>query len=61
LGVIKEGSIYFNSTNPNPNILVGAVVGGQGEDNIYDDDRVDYKKSEPTTYINAPLVEALPH
>ncbi|KAF2322823.1 hypothetical protein GH714_031102 [Hevea brasiliensis] len=24
----KEGSIYFNSTNPNPNVLVGAIVGG---------------------------------
>jgi endoglucanase len=55
----KEGSIYFNSTNPNPNVLVGAVVGGPGEDDIYEDDRVDYKKSEPTTYINAPLVGAL--
>ncbi|KAE8008602.1 hypothetical protein FH972_005099 [Carpinus fangiana] len=55
----KEGSIYFNSTNPNPNILVGAVVGGPGEDDIYDDNRVDYKKSEPTTYINAPLVGVL--
>jgi endoglucanase len=55
----KEGSIYFNSTNPNPNILFGAVVGGPGEDDIYDDNRVDYKKSEPTTYINAPLVGVL--
>ncbi|XP_065621633.1 endoglucanase 23 [Quercus suber] len=55
----KEGSIYFNSTNPNPNVLVGAVVGGPGEDDIYEDDRVDFKKSEPTTYINAPLVGAL--
>uniref|UniRef100_A0A2N9FD94 Endoglucanase n=1 Tax=Fagus sylvatica TaxID=28930 RepID=A0A2N9FD94_FAGSY len=55
----KEGSIYFNSTDPNPNVLVGAVVGGPGEDDIYEDDRVDYKKSEPTTYINAPLVGAL--
>ncbi|XP_018841379.1 endoglucanase 24-like [Juglans regia] len=55
----KEGSIYFNSTDPNPNVLVGAVVGGPGEDDFYEDDRIDYKKSEPTTYINAPLVGAL--
>lgn len=55
----KEGSIYFNSTGPNPNILVGALVGGPGEDDIYHDDRAEFRKSEPTTYINAPLVGVL--
>lgn len=55
----KEGSIFFNSTNPNPNVLVGAVVGGPGEDDTYEDDRADFRKSEPTTYINAPFVGAL--
>lgn len=55
----KEGSFYFNSTNPNPNVLVGALVGGPGEDDEYDDDRADFRKSEPTTYINAPFVGVL--
>ncbi|CAA6656382.1 unnamed protein product [Spirodela intermedia] len=55
----KEGSPYFNSQGPNPNILVGAVVGGPGEDDAYGDDRPDFRKSEPTTYINAPLVGVL--
>ncbi|XP_076913292.1 endoglucanase 24-like [Bidens hawaiensis] len=55
----KEGSFYFNSSSPNPNLLVGAIVGGPGEDDQYDDDRVDYKKSEPTTYVNAPFVGVL--
>ncbi|KAL1833786.1 hypothetical protein ACET3Z_003437 [Daucus carota] len=55
----KEGSIYYNSSDPNPNVLVGAVVGGPGEDDTYEDDRVDFRKSEPTTYINAPFVGAL--
>ncbi|ONK58822.1 uncharacterized protein A4U43_C08F100 [Asparagus officinalis] len=55
----KDGTVYFNSTNPNPNPLVGAVVGGPGEDDVYDDDRADFRRSEPTTYINAPLVGAL--
>ncbi|XP_052192356.1 endoglucanase 24-like [Diospyros lotus] len=55
----KEGSVYFNSSNPNPNTLVGAVVGGPGEDDVYEDDRADFRKSEPTTYINAPFVGAL--
>ncbi|KAK6159526.1 hypothetical protein DH2020_006840 [Rehmannia glutinosa] len=55
----KEGSVYFNSSDPNPNVLVGAVVGGPGEDDEYEDDRVDFRKSEPTTYINAPFVGVL--
>ncbi|KAI8025878.1 Endoglucanase 24 [Camellia lanceoleosa] len=55
----KDGSVYFNSSDPNPNLLDGAVVGGPGEDDAYEDDRVDFRKSEPTTYINAPFVGAL--
>lgn len=55
----KEGSVYFNSSGPNPNILIGAIVGGPGEDDSYDDDRADFRKSEPTTYINAPFVGVL--
>ncbi|KAK9113019.1 hypothetical protein Scep_020538 [Stephania cephalantha] len=55
----KAGTGFFNSSGPNPNVLVGAVVGGPGEDDVYEDDRADFRKSEPTTYINAPLVGAL--
>ena len=55
----KDGTVYFNSSTPNPNPLVGAVVGGPGKDDMYEDDRVDFRKSEPTTYINAPLVGVL--
>ncbi|KAK4804603.1 hypothetical protein SAY86_004420 [Trapa natans] len=55
----KEGSVYFNSSDPNPNVLVGAIVGGPSEDDEYDDDRGDFRKSEPTTYINAPFVGVL--
>ncbi|CAN1173301.1 Endoglucanase 24 [Linum perenne] len=55
----KEGSVYFNSSGPNPNVLVGAIVGGPTENDEYPDDRADFKKSEPTTYINAPFVGVL--
>uniref|UniRef100_A0A7N0TD52 Endoglucanase n=1 Tax=Kalanchoe fedtschenkoi TaxID=63787 RepID=A0A7N0TD52_KALFE len=55
----KEGTAYFNSTSPNPNVLVGAVVGGPTNDDQYTDDRVDFRRSEPTTYINAPFVGVL--
>ncbi|KAJ6927305.1 endoglucanase 24-like [Populus alba x Populus x berolinensis] len=55
----KEGSIYCNSSNPNPNVHVGAIVGGPSEDDSYEDSRDDFRKSEPTTYINAPFVGVL--
>ncbi|KAG6522980.1 hypothetical protein ZIOFF_020137 [Zingiber officinale] len=55
----KDGSDYYKSPEPNVNRHVGAVVGGPGEDDVYEDNRVDFRKSEPTTYINAPLVGAL--
>ncbi|EEE70095.1 hypothetical protein OsJ_30098 [Oryza sativa Japonica Group] len=55
----NDGTPYYNSSSPNPNPLIGAVVGGPGEDDVYEDDRADFRKSEPTTYINAPLVGVL--
>ncbi|CAN0890425.1 Endoglucanase 24 [Linum grandiflorum] len=54
-----QGSVYYNSVGPNPNELTGAVVGGPREDDEYPDDRADFKRSEPTTYINAPFVGVL--
>ncbi|XP_062153698.1 endoglucanase 8-like isoform X1 [Alnus glutinosa] len=53
------GSTYFSSNNPNPNLLIGAVVGGPDIMDSYSDSRADYAHSEPTTYINAPLVGLL--
>lgn len=55
----KDGTDYYKSPNPNLNPHVGAVVGGPADDDVYEDDRADFRKSEPTTYINAPLVGAL--
>lgn len=50
-------SLY--SSAPNPNILVGAVVGGPDSMDRFPDDRNDYEQSEPSTYINAPFVGSL--
>lgn len=55
----KGGTPYFLSGSPNPNLLMGAVVGGPDIDDSFADDRVDAAKSEPTTYVNAPLVALL--
>ena len=50
---------FFYSSNPNPNILVGAVVGGPNQNDGFPDDRADYSHSEPATYINGALVGPL--
>ncbi|PRQ24009.1 putative cellulase [Rosa chinensis] len=47
---------------PNPLLARKAQctsIRGPGEDDVYEDDRADFRKSEPTTYINAPFVGVL--
>ncbi|XVF49342.1 hypothetical protein PTKIN_Ptkin04bG0003900 [Pterospermum kingtungense] len=55
----KGGSTYYYSNDPNPNLLTGAVVGGPDIKDSYADSRADFPQSEPTTYINAPIVGLL--
>ncbi|PNY10221.1 endoglucanase 17-like protein [Trifolium pratense] len=55
----SEGFNVMNTQSPNPNILVGAVVGGPDLHDSFPDERSDYEQSEPATYINAPLVGSL--
>ncbi|KAK4746064.1 hypothetical protein SAY87_012376 [Trapa incisa] len=55
----EAGFQYLYSGSPNPNVLVGAIVGGPDSRDDYADDRNNYQQSEPATYINAPLVGAL--
>lgn len=55
----SAGFAVLVSTAPNPNLLIGAVVGGPDARDQFPDQRSDYEQSEPATYINAPLVGAL--
>lgn len=55
----NDGFQSLNSGSPNPNVLVGAIVGGPDSRDNFEDDRNNYQQSEPATYINAPLVGAL--
>lgn len=55
----ESGFDFFNSANPNPNILIGAIVGGPDQDDSFLDARNNYGQSEPATYINAPLIGSL--
>ncbi|KAL3638607.1 Endoglucanase 3 [Castilleja foliolosa] len=53
------GKQFFNSPDPNPNTLTGAIVGGPNNNDFFADDRKDYSHSEPATYINAAIVGPL--
>nr|GMD70465.1 endoglucanase 8 [Ipomoea batatas] len=53
------GSRYYLSPNPNPNLLIGAVIGGPNITDHFPDSRAFFDESEPTTYTNAPLVGLL--
>ncbi|KAJ9696553.1 hypothetical protein PVL29_008663 [Vitis rotundifolia] len=55
----SAGFNIMHSQSPNPNILVGAVVGGPDQHDRFPDQRSDFEQSEPSTYTNAPLVGAL--
>ncbi|KAF5792215.1 putative cellulase [Helianthus annuus] len=50
---------FYYTSNPNPNILVGAIVGGPNNNDFYPDERTDYSHSEPATYINGAIVGPL--
>ncbi|KAH9719391.1 Endoglucanase 20 [Citrus sinensis] len=49
-------SSYYHSSNPNPNVHVGAIVGGPDSNDQFKDLRTDYSHAEPTTYMNAAFV-----
>ncbi|KAF0910377.1 hypothetical protein E2562_001547 [Oryza meyeriana var. granulata] len=49
----KAGAAYYVSVAPNPNLLVGAVVGGP---NDAIDARTMFQQSESTIYINTVLM-----
>lgn len=49
----------FNSPNPNPQVLRGALVGGPDQSDTYVDDRNDYVKNEVATDYNAAFTSAL--
>ncbi|GMI66014.1 cellulase 2 [Hibiscus trionum] len=54
-----NGFQYLYASSPNPNVLVGAVIGGPDSKDNFADDRNNYQQSEPATYINAPFIGAL--
>uniref|UniRef100_A0ACD5WIQ9 Uncharacterized protein n=1 Tax=Avena sativa TaxID=4498 RepID=A0ACD5WIQ9_AVESA len=55
----NEGfSSWLPTSDPNPNVHVGAIVGGPDGNDHFSDSREDSSHSEPATYINAAFVGA---
>ncbi|XP_074587949.1 endoglucanase 6-like isoform X3 [Curcuma longa] len=56
----REGyDTWFGRKQSNPNVLVGAIVGGPDAYDNFVDERYNYDQTEPTTYNNAPMVGVL--
>lgn len=54
-----QGFFWFNSARPNANLATGAVLGGPDQNDNFYDARNNFAQTEPTTYINAPIVGVL--
>uniref|UniRef100_A0A7N0T0X6 Endoglucanase n=1 Tax=Kalanchoe fedtschenkoi TaxID=63787 RepID=A0A7N0T0X6_KALFE len=54
----SDGFVWLESTHPNPNVAIGAVVGGPFKNDSYIDSRNNSMQGEPTTY-NAALLAGL--
>jgi len=52
-------STWLNRQGSDPNVLVGALVGGPDQNDNFVDTRDNYRQTEPTTYNNAPMVGVL--
>ncbi|KAL2342678.1 hypothetical protein Fmac_003963 [Flemingia macrophylla] len=50
---------WFSSKRSDPNLLVGALVGGPDAYDDFADERDNYEQTEPATYNNAPLIGIL--
>ncbi|CAK8567513.1 unnamed protein product [Lathyrus sativus] len=55
----NDGKTWLNSKNPNPQVLLGAMVGGPDTNDNFIDQRSNQRFTEPTIASNAGLVAAL--
>lgn len=56
VGCLQGYEDWYNRGQENPNVLVGALVGGPDINDNFVDERQNYEQTEPCTYNNAPLV-----
>ncbi|KAK6918818.1 Glycoside hydrolase family 9, partial [Dillenia turbinata] len=56
IGCTQGYDNWYSRQGPNPNVLVGALVGGPDCQDNFDDERGNYMQTEACTYNTAPLV-----
>ncbi|XP_015696333.2 endoglucanase 22 [Oryza brachyantha] len=56
IGCMQGFDDWFGRGRPNPNVLVGAIVGGPSRRDEFRDDRGNYMQTEACTYNTAPMV-----
>ncbi|KAF3634251.1 Endoglucanase 11 [Capsicum annuum] len=56
IGCTQGYDYWYNKDGPNPNVLIGAIVGGPDNQDDFNDDRANYVQTEACTYNTAPLV-----
>lgn len=56
IGCTQGYDNWYGRTEPNPNVLVGALVGGPDNEDNFRDERGNYMQTEACTYNTAPLV-----
>lgn len=56
IGCTQGYDYWYGRGEPNPNVLVGALVGGPDCQDNFDDQRGNYMQTEACTYNTAPLV-----
>ncbi|XP_073012207.1 endoglucanase 13-like [Typha latifolia] len=56
VGCIEGFEKWYDSPNADPNVILGALVGGPDANDVFVDDRRNYQHTEPTLVGNAPLV-----
>lgn len=56
IGCIEGFKKWYKKKGDNPNVLIGALVGGPGIKDEFDDHRGNFRQLEACTYNTAPLV-----
>ncbi|CAN1149603.1 Endoglucanase 11 [Linum perenne] len=57
--LVQGYDIWYKRKGPNPNVLVGALVGGPDENDVFRDERDNHEQTEACTYNTATLVGVL--
>ncbi|KAJ4755170.1 Endoglucanase [Rhynchospora pubera] len=56
IGCIQGFDVWYIRRKGNPNVLIGAIVGGPNSNDAFDDRRGNYMQTEACTYNTAPMV-----